>query len=124
MTTARTKLGSLGERHARSILEGHGFRFMDANWRAESGEIDLVMIDGEFVVMVEVKVRRGARAGRAEEAISIAKGRRLLATGEWYIADHPDLAELPWRIDLVAITIDDDGRVMRHRHIRDAVVTG
>jgi putative endonuclease len=83
-----------------------------------------VMIDGEFVVMVEVKVRRGARAGRAEEAISIAKGRRLLATGEWYIADHPALAELPWRIDLVAITIDDDGRVMRHRHIRDAVVTG
>jgi putative endonuclease len=124
MTTARTKLGSLGERHARSILEGHGFRFMDANWRAESGEIDLVMIDGEFVVMVEVKVRRRARAGRAEEAISIAKGRRLLATGEWYIADHPDLADLPWRIDLVAITIDDDGRVMRHRHIRDAVVTG
>ena len=124
MTTARTKLGSLGERHARSILEGQGYRFMDANWRAASGEIDLVMIDGEFVVMIEVKVRRGARAGRAEEAISIAKGRRLLATGEWYIADHPDLAEWPWRIDLVAITIDDDGRVMRHQHIRDAVVTG
>ena len=124
MTTARTKLGTLGERHARSILEGHGMRFVDANWRAASGEIDLVMTDGEFIVMVEVKVRRGTRSGTAEEAISVAKGRRLLATGEWYIADHPDFADRPWRIDLVAITIDADGRVMRHQHIRDAVVSG
>jgi putative endonuclease len=124
VTTARTKLGTLGERHARHILEDRGMRFIDSNWRAASGEIDLVMLDGEFVVMVEVKVRRGERAGTAEEAISNAKARRLLATGEWYMAEHPELGDCPWRIDLVAITLAADGRVVRHRHIPDAVVTG
>jgi putative endonuclease len=98
--------------------------FVEANWRAASGEIDLVMLDGDFLVMVEVKVRRGERAGSAEEAISPSKGRRLLATGEWYVAEHPAFAEIPWRIDLVAITIDRVGRVLRHSRIRDAVVSG
>jgi putative endonuclease len=124
MTTERTKLGSVGEHHARLILERKGMAFVEANWRAPSGEIDLVMRDGELLVMVEVKVRRGERAGTAEESISRAKATRLLATGEWYVAEHPQHADRPWRIDLVAITIDGRGVVTRVQHIEDAVVAG
>lgn len=124
MTTARTKLGSVGEHHARLVLERKGYRFIEANWHAPSGEIDLVMIDGELLVFVEVKVRRGDRAGTAEESISRAKARRLLATGDWYVAEHSQFAEYPWRIDLMAITIDGRGVVVRSRHIEDAVVAG
>ena len=98
--------------------------FVESNWRAPSGEIDLIMRDGDLLVMVEVKVRRGERAGTAEESISRAKAARLLATGEWYVAEHPEHAEQPWRIDLVAITLDGRGVVMRVRHIEDAVVAG
>jgi putative endonuclease len=124
MTTERTKLGSVGEHHARLILERKGMDFVEANWRAPSGEIDLVMRDGELLVMVEVKVRRGERAGTAEESISRAKATRLLVTGEWYVAEHPEHADRPWRIDLVAITIDGRGVVTRVQHIEDAVVAG
>ncbi len=124
MTTERTKLGSVGEHLARLILERKGMAFVEANWRAPSGEIDLVMRDGELLVMVEVKVRRGERAGTAEESISRAKATRLLATGEWYVAEHPEHADRPWRIDLVAITIDGRGVVTRVQHIEDAVVAG
>jgi putative endonuclease len=124
MTTARTKLGAVGEHHARLMLERKGFRFVEANWHAPSGEIDLVMLDGELLVFVEVKVRRGDRAGTAEESITRTKARRLLATGEWYVAERPQFAEHPWRIDLVAITIDGRGVVVRSRHVEDAVVAG
>jgi hypothetical protein len=48
----------------------------------------------------------------------------LLATGDWYVAEHPEYAERPWRIDLMAITIDDRGVVARSLHIEDAVVAG
>ena len=91
---------------------------------APSGEIDLVMRDGELLVMVEVKVRRGDRAGAAEASISRAKAKRLLATGEWYMAAHPEHSERPWRVDLVAITLDGRNVVTRMRHIEDAVVAG
>jgi putative endonuclease len=122
--TARSILGATGEMHARAILEGKGMAYLESNWRAASGEIDLVMRDGEFVVFVEVKVRRGEYAGSAEEAITAAKAARLLATGEWYMAEHEELGERPWRVDLVAITLDSGGRVVRNRHIQGAAVSG
>lgn len=124
MTALRKALGSLGERHARLRLEAQGMAFIDANWRKSSGEIDLVMRDGNCLVMVEVKVRRGDRAGQAEESISRSKAARLLTTGEWFIADRPEYEGLPWRVDLVAVTIDDAGKLVRFSHIPDAVVSG
>lgn len=124
MTSMRKSLGAIGEHHARLRLEAAGLNFVAANWRRASGEIDLVMRDGDAIVMVEVKVRRGERAGRAEESISRTKAGRLLTTGEWFMAEHPEIGELPWRVDLVAVTVDDGGRVVRFTHIPEAVVSG
>jgi len=124
VTGRRKALGAIGERHARVRLESAGMSFLAANWRQTSGELDLVMRDGDWVVMVEVKVRRGDHAGQAEASISRAKAARLLTTSEWFMADHPDLADAPWRIDLIAVTIDSSGQVIRFSHIPDAVVSG
>lgn len=124
MTTTRKVIGAIGEHHARVRLEALGFTFVAANWRRASGEIDLVMRDGDTIVMVEVKVRRGEQSGSAEEAISPVKASRILTTGEWFMAEHPELRELPWRVDLVAVTIESSGRVTRFVHIPDAVVSG
>ena len=54
MTTPKARLGNVGERRARLMLETTGMTLIESNWRAASGEIDLVMLDGDFVVMVEV----------------------------------------------------------------------
>ena len=48
--TARQGLGAAGERLARRHLEDRGYRFVAANWRCLSGELDLVMRDGEVLV--------------------------------------------------------------------------
>jgi len=122
--TPRRRLGSQGEGHARRYLEGRGYRLLAANWHCAAGELDLVMRDGDEIVGVEVKTRRGEGAGRAEEAISPAQRRRLLAAAEWFLAEHPEWDDLIWRIDLVAITLDAGGAVRRVTHLPNAVVTG
>lgn len=122
--TPRRRLGSQGEGHARRYLESRGYQFLATNWHCAAGELDLVMRDGDEVVFVEVKTRRGEAAGRAEEAISPAQQRRLLAAGEWFLADHPELDDLIWRIDLVAITLGRGGVVRRVTHLPNAVVAG
>jgi putative endonuclease len=109
--TARRKLGDFGESHARRHLEAKGYTFLIANWQCRDGELDLVMRDGAEIVFVEVKTRRGERMGRAEEGISAAKGRRLLTAAEWFLDSRPDLADMIWRVDLVAITLDQTGAV-------------
>ena len=119
--TPRRRLGDSGERHARRHLEAKGYAFVAANWRCPGGELDLIMRDRDEVVFVEVKTRHGEQMGRAEEAVSAAKGRRLLAAAEWFLADREDLDGLIWRVDLVAITLDGGGAVRRITHVTNAV---
>lgn len=82
------------------------------------------MWDREVLVFVEVKTRRGEGAGRAEESISAKKANRLLQTGEWFLSEHPEAGDPIWRVDLVAITVDQKKSVVRFSHVKNAVVVG
>lgn len=124
MRDAHIKLGSAGEAAARRYLEARGYTFVEANWRCASGELDLVMRDGNELVFVEVKIRRGEAAGHASEAVTGQKARKLLKTGEWYVARHPQFTDLIWRCDIIAITLGLTGAVRSIEHIPNAIVTG
>lgn len=121
---SKDELGRIGERHARLKLEARGYRIVTTNWHCQAGELDLVMLDGEELVFVEVKTRRGDRAGRADDAISPGKSRKLLAAGEWFVADHPEHHNRIWRIDLVAITIAPSTGIVTVNHYINAIVSG
>lgn len=121
MTTSRRTLGDQGEGHARRYLEARGLTFLAANWRCRHGELDLVMHDGEVLVFVEAKIRRGEAMGRAEEAITPAQASRLLRAANGFIAEHPAWEDAIWRIDVIAITLGQGGTVERVTHIENAV---
>lgn len=124
--TPRRRLGDFGEAHARRHLEAKGYRFVAAGWHCPRGELDLVMRspEGNEVVFVEVKTRRGETMGRAEEAVDSRKTRRIFAAADAFLADHPDLADRIWRVDLVAITLDHAGVVRRLIHVENAIYDG
>jgi putative endonuclease len=122
--TGRQVLGADGERLARRHLEQRGYRFVAANWRRPYGELDLIMRDGDVLVFVEVKTRRGERLVTAEESLTAAQARRLLRGAQFFLAERVELANLFWRIDLVAITLAPTGAVSRLSHIVDAVRSG
>jgi putative endonuclease len=122
--TTRQALGAAGEQLARRHLEQRGYRFVAANWRRPYGELDLIMRDGDVLVFVEVKTRQGDRLVTAEESLTPAQARRLLRGAQVFLAERAELANLFWRIDLVAITLTPTGTVSRLTHIVDAVRSG
>lgn len=124
MTSSRVALGDAGERLAERRLVGLGWTIVERKWRVRGGEIDLIALEGDELVFVEVKTRRGNSQGTAEEAVDERKAARLLALGEQYIGEHPEHAERFWRVDVVAITIDRRGAIERVSHLRNACVTG
>lgn len=121
---ASARLGQVGEQLARRCLERHGYLFVARNWHCASGELDLIMLDGEELVFVEVKTRRGEGAGRAGEAVSPSKAAKLLRSAEWYIAGHTNHQDRVWRIDLVAITVAGSLDTPRVAHYINAIVAG
>ena len=118
--TERQHLGAFGERVAKAHLEAKGYRILATNFRVREGEIDIVAQQGDVVVFVEVKARRGEAMGSAVEAISRRKAQRLLQVAEAFDQLHPELPP-GRRIDLVAIDLDAAGHVVSLQHIESAV---
>ncbi|MFC7496153.1 MULTISPECIES: YraN family protein [unclassified Nocardioides] len=102
-TAARSKaLGDYGERLAARHLVGAGMLLLDRNWRCPEGEIDLVLRDGDVLVVCEVKTRTSVDHGTPHEAIGDAKLDRLRRLGSCWQAEH-GLAVPDVRVDLVAV---------------------
>lgn len=116
----RKKLGAWGESVAAHHLEAKGYQIVERNWRCGLGEIDLVAKSGTDYIFVEVKTRRGKRMGSPEEGLTAAKSKKLLQLGTQYVVEH-DL-DVDWQIDLVAVELDDKGKLLRCEHIPQAVL--
>lgn len=121
MTAETQRLGGFGERLARAHLEAKGYAIIDRNFRTRDCEIDLVARDGEVVVFVEVRTRRGAYDGMAALSVTKGKMRKLRNAVERYVEAHPEVSDAPLRIDVVAVELDGDGKLRGVEHIEDAV---
>jgi putative endonuclease len=78
---AKDLLGRHGETLAVAFLETQGMRIVDRNWRCSEGEIDIVALDGDTLVIAEVKTRKNLAYGHPFEAVDAAKLARLHRLG-------------------------------------------
>lgn len=120
MSGARKKLGAWGESLAASHLEEQGYEILERNWRCTRGEIDLVAEAGTLLVFVEVKTRRGRAMGTPEEGLTARKAQKLMDLAQIYLYEN-EIEERTWRIDLVAVELSRQGKLLRCEHIPNAV---
>lgn len=104
-------LGRLGEEIAARYLRSRGIRVIDRNVRLHRGEIDLVALDGDTLVIIEVKTRRTLITGVPQAAVTAQKLRRLRKLTGLYLAEHsPPHRDV--RIDVVAVLAHADGTLL------------
>jgi putative endonuclease len=120
----RQGLGRRGEILAARHLESLGLRVVDRNVRLPGGEIDLVAIDtvgheGEELAFVEVKTRIGDAETDPDVAVTAAKLARLEQLAEAYVA-RAGVPAQDWRVDVVAVVLGRDGRIVRIDHLPGA----
>ena len=97
--------GLAGELRAEQFLTAKGMRCEARRYRAQDGELDLVMLDGEIVVFVEVKSRPGSPSGRGLLAVTPAKQRRMSHAAMAYLVERGWL-DRPARFDVIEISAD------------------
>ena len=114
----RKLVGSFGERVAKEYLKKCGYKILETNFRCVLGEIDIVARKGDSLVFVEVRIRRSLAFGTPEESITAAKKAKLIRLGQYYVQAHQ---ESSWRIDIVAIEMDQGGKITRIDLIQNAV---
>ena len=117
-TTIET--GKLGEDIACSYLTKKGFTIVTRNFRAKTGEIDIIAKKGEIIHIVEVKalacdsrekVANSLDSYRPEEQVHYAKLRKIVRTAEMYMMRLKDNPE--YQIDVIAVFLDKSKRIAR-----------
>ena len=120
MSRRRLDLGEFGERVAAAHLEAKGYHIRERNFRVAEGEIDIIAERDGTLVFVEVRTRRGGSLGTAAESVTARKVAHLLAVAQAYAQERPD-CPAEQRIDVIAVELAPDGRVVSLEQIEGAV---
>ena len=104
MTKERLDLGKWGEKLALKKLKGYGYRCIVKNYRCPLGEIDLIAKDGDCLVFVEIKTRKGKSLSYTKEAVDSRKKRQLSKVALSYMKSN-DCYDVKSRFDVVAINL-------------------
>lgn len=116
----RKELGTIGEKLAKDFLKKKDYKIREANFRCREGEIDIVAEKKGYLVFVEVRTKTGSSFGSPEESVTFAKKEKLIASALTYLNNHKDLPE-SWRIDFVAVELDQKGKTKRIELIENAI---
>lgn len=108
------ELGRQGERIAREYLAGQGYILLDSNYYASHKEIDIIALDGEYIVFIEVKSRtkavRSSRhpVHRPSKRVNSKKRANIVFAANRFMAENLKnealVGKLP-RIDVIELLI-------------------
>ena len=106
-----------GQREAEDFLLRKNCRILERNYRIRTGEIDLIIKDGEFITFVEVKFRSGLKFGMPGESVGSTKQQKIIRTAMHYIS-FKKLDNHDFRFDVIEV-LEQAGRVSIN-HIENA----
>ena len=107
-TADRRTQGAHVEALARDFLLRQGLSPVAANANYHGGELDLVMRDGDTLVFVEVRYRRGGGFGGGAASVDANKRRKLVHAAELFLATHREFSRAPCRFDVIDASGDAD----------------
>jgi putative endonuclease len=109
----RGEIGRRGEALAVALLRAEGLTIVERNFRCRAGEIDLVAFDGPTLVFVEVRSRRGDRAGTPFESVDGRKQARVTRVARHFLAAR-GLVDHDVRFDVVGVRFDHEPPAVEH----------
>jgi putative endonuclease len=115
----RLRRGQAAERRAERFLRRQGLRFVARNYRTRVGELDLVMLESDCVVVIEVRYRRDSRFVEPALTVDEIKQARIIRATRTLLSEHAWLADYAIRFDVIAIE-DTQARPGTIQWIRDA----
>lgn len=100
MPNQKKEIGDFGEKLAADLLEKKGYRILHTNFRVKTGEIDIIAMQRDILVIVEVKTRKNELFHSAREAVTKSKQSKLqAASGEYLHIHKPTYREI--RFDVI-----------------------
>ena len=101
------------EKVACEALQLKGLQLIDYNFSTTLGEIDLIMRDGSTLVFIEVRQRRSAAYGLAEETIGHRKQEKIRRVANQFLQRDSKGYAQQCRFDVFAVNGDQTEKTIR-----------
>ena len=98
--------GIWAEKTVLNFLKKKGLKPLMQNYHGSGGEIDLIMMDNNFIVFVEVRYRENNNYLHAVETIDNRKCGRIIKAGQHYLQSRHRASDNPCRFDVVTVSGD------------------
>lgn len=93
----REKLGRQAEFLAANYLRLKGYRILEKRYKTRQGEIDLIAVRKDLLVMVEVKAREDLQAAR--ESVTYTSQQRIKKAAQQFISRKSAYRQMGVRFD-------------------------
>jgi len=105
----RKILGEKGEKIAEKFLKKNHFKIIEKNYKNRYGEIDIIAMDGDYLVFVEVKTKSCADFSEPETWVDFKKQNQLIKLANFYLSEK-DFNDINCRFDVIGITLGKDNK--------------
>ena len=105
----RKILGEKGEKIAEKFLKKNGFKIIEKNYKNKYGEIDIIAMDGDYLVFIEVKTKSCADFSEPETWVDFKKQNQLIKLANFYLSEK-DITDVNCRFDVIGITLGKDNK--------------
>lgn len=95
--------GIMAEGAAEIFLRAKGYKIIERRYRTKVGEVDIIALDGDYVVFVEVKAR--PTLDEALFSITPKMRGRISEAAMAFLAEHPNYTMRPMRFDVMAVKL-------------------
>lgn len=105
---------------AAKFLANKGYTILRRNYRADTGEIDIIATYEDVLVFVEVKTRSKHSIKQALINVSYTKRKRISLTAQRYINKEPDCVKSRIRFDIIIVLYFFHTDSYQIEHLEDA----
>lgn len=116
-----TKLkGHWGEQQAADYLKRKKYRIVGLNFSSRFGEIDIIAEKREYIVFLEVKLRKDTHFAAAREFVTKTKQKKIIQTAALWLSRNN--CEKQARFDVIEVYAPNGigSSVLRINHIENA----
>ncbi|MBX2809540.1 MAG: YraN family protein [Cellvibrionaceae bacterium] len=122
-TTPKKALGDRAENIACRYLRQQGLGYVTRNFSCKQGEIDLIFKDQATLVFVEVRYRKNAHFGHAQETITFKKQKKLIQAARYYLHTNRLTETIPCRFDSIGIELNTNNNITESGRDHDKPLT-
>src|SRR3569833_160442 len=102
--TYRQRIGQRAEDIAAEFLRAQGLVIVERNFRRRLGELDIVALDGDVLVIAEVRSRASRRYGGAAASVDGRKQQRLIRAAAQLLQRSRGFSHLRVRFDVICVS--------------------